>query len=114
MANPTSKALAGWAWQAGHTQGECGWDVEDHVLLPTGERGGVTEDQPWGGDQSGGHVRAWRQVGVVWTGSPQCPLGSLTLGELGWDGASGIRRGLGSSVPWGPPCSGSGRRETGQ
>ena len=79
-----------------------------------GKQEGRLRTSSGGGDQSGGHVQAWRQVGVVWTGSPQCPLGSLTLGKPGWDGASGIRRGLGGSVPWGPPYSGGGRRETGQ
>lgn len=86
MANSTSKALAGWAWRAGHTQGECGWDVEDHVLLPTGERGGVTEDQPWGwrpvrwvceGMETGGSGLDWKS---------SMPTGEFDFGGtgIGW------------------------------
>lgn len=53
-------------------------DVEDHVLLPNG-KGRATEDQPWGGDQRVGGA-AWRQVGEVWTGSPQIPTGEFDFG----------------------------------
>lgn len=102
-----SKALAGWAWWAGHTQGEYGWDMEDHVRLPTGETGGATEDQPWGWRP----VR-WARAGMGTGGSgldwkPSVPTGEFDFGgtRIGWSiwnqEESGWLCALGASLQWG-------------
>lgn len=89
-------------WRGGHG----GWahmgrvllGHEGNVLPPTGERKRGSRGRALGdGNQPGGHVWVWRQVG---------------------DGESPIRRGLGGSVLWGGlPVGGRGwcwRREMGQ